>query len=346
VHLLWLLPDLNYSSAARQAIILAPELHKLGHRLELAVLRGGGPLTAAVQAAEIPLHELSQPHHVPFHCIGTLEKLLRSVHFDLIHAWRLPTIRVIATLRMARTNRPRVIVSQMDRGGRWNPLDRLLRPKADRVVPDLGQPNAVPLAVALPDRPIPPLDAPIPAGSRWIMTLGQLTPDHGFRDAVWAFDVLKFVYPELHLLIVGDGPERNRLVQFSQRLGGKDIRTHFVGAHPDAALWMRQATVVWVPSRRPCGEQVILEAQASGVPVAAAQQPTFVDIIADQVSGILVKPGDPVGLAMATRPLLDDPARCAPIINAATNQLSHHHPSVVAHRWAQIYCETCQRPVD
>ena len=86
-------------------------------------------------------------------------------------------------------------------------------------------------------------DVPLPDGAPWLMTLGQLTADHGFRDAVWAFDVLKFVYPDIHLVIVGDGPERDRLVHFSHRLGGHDIRTHFVRAHPSAALWMQQATV-------------------------------------------------------------------------------------------------------
>jgi len=327
-------------------MILAPELGKLGHTVELAVLRGGGPLTSAVQAAQIPLHELSQPHHVPFHCIGTLENLLRSKNFELIHAWRLPTMRVIGTLRLGRTHRPRVIISQMERGGRWNPLDRLLRQKADRVIPELGPPNAVPLAVSMPIGPIPSLEVSLPDDTRWMMALGQLTADHGFRDAIWAFDVLKFVYPDIHLVVVGDGPERDRLVHFSHRLGGHDIRTHFVCAHPSAAMWLPQATVVWVPSRRLCGEQVVLEAQDAGVPVVASQLPSMSTLITNKLTGILVKPGDPVGLAMATRPLLDDPSLGGPMVAAAKSQLSKHQPGVVAHQWVEVYRETCQGAVD
>lgn len=340
MRLLWLLPEVNYTSAARQALLLAPVFRARGHTIEVGVLRSGGAFTSSFHSAGITLHELSSPHDVPFRAIGELEKLLRGTSFELIHAWRLPSMRTMATLRLARSHRPRLVVSQLERGGRWNPLDRLLRQKADRVVPDLGDPRAVPLAVASLNDEKLPLDLALPENARLIMALGELTPEHGFRDAVWAFDVLKFVYPDIHLIIVGDGPEHDRLVHFSQRLAGTDIRTHFVRGRPDAARWLTQATIGWVPSRKPCGEQVLLEAQSVGVPVVATGLPGVSSLIADQTTGVIVKVGDPVGLAMATRPLLDNASIREKLVAAAQLRLSNHRPEVIADRWLQIYDET------
>ena len=38
---------------------------------------------------------------------------------------------------------------------------------------------------------------PLPPGARLVMCVGALTPAHGFRDAVWAADILQYVIPDL-----------------------------------------------------------------------------------------------------------------------------------------------------
>jgi D-inositol-3-phosphate glycosyltransferase len=54
---------------------------------------------------------------------------------------------------------------------------------------------------------------------------------------------------------------------------------------------------------------VLLEAQASGTPVIAAQSGGMPDAVHDGVSGVLVPPSDPAALARAASALLADDAR-------------------------------------
>lgn len=346
MRILWLLPDLSYTSAARQATLLAPELVKIGHYVEVAVLRSGGPFTNLLQSRGVTIHELATPHDVPMRSVYELEKCLKNGSWDLVHAWRLPSLRSMGTLRLARTHRPKLLVSQARRGGRWTPLDRLLLQRADHVTPDLGEALSpvIPLAVVISDR-VGDRNLPAPLGARVILTIGQLTADHGFRDAFWGFDVLKFIYDDLYLVLIGDGPERERLEQFASRLGSAQERAIVIPGRPDASALISHAKVVWVPSRRPCGEQVTLEAQLAGVPVVATNLVGLAAVIADGQNGLLVPPGDPVRLATVTRPLLDDIERGRTLADDAKKRLAaNHEPTVVAGLWSKLYVETCGVP--
>ena len=88
--------------------------------------------------------------------------------------------------------------------------------------------------------------ADIPSNARLIVCVGALTPAHGFRDAVWGFDVLRYAYPDLHLVIVGDGPERANLERFGRAIGGDDWRIHFLPVRPDAAALLVTALLVYL----------------------------------------------------------------------------------------------------
>ncbi len=92
------------------------------------------------------------------------------------------------------------------------------------------------------------------------------------------------------LTIVGDGPERARLMAKLEELGIRDGVT-FAGFMPQAACaeQMRQAHVLVLPSMRECGGAVVLEAMATGLPVIATNWGGPSDYL-DAESGILVDP--------------------------------------------------------
>src|SRR2546423_826934 len=93
------------------------------------------------------------------------------------------------------------------------------------LLPDLGY-SAAPRGAGLRRAGVPPVSRPprspvvavLPPSARLIVCVGALTPAHGFRDAVWGFDVLRYACPELHLVIVGDGPERTNLERFGRAI--------------------------------------------------------------------------------------------------------------------------------
>ena len=140
---------------------------------------------------------------------------------------------------------------------------------------------------------------------RLILGVGPLRPHKGFRDAVWALDVLHYLYEDLRLVLVGDGPDRPRLEQFA-RTAQVERRVIFTGRLPDPAPWLHASEVAWVPSRTGGGVGAALEAMAAGRPVIAARLPALAEIVVEGV-GRLVPPGDKTELARQTRFLLNDP---------------------------------------
>src|SRR5262249_18808497 len=96
------------------------------------------------------------------------------------------------------------------------------------------------------------LDA-IPKDVRILVCVGPLEPHKGFMDAVWAFDLLRFVEDSVHLVLVGEGSDRARLEHFGRITRAE---SHLVGRQPDAGRYLARADVVWVPSRAAGGVNV------------------------------------------------------------------------------------------
>jgi glycosyltransferase involved in cell wall biosynthesis len=174
----------------------------------------------------------------------------------------------------------------------------------DDVAADLrgagARPTLVPHGVDL-DRFRP---SPAPARRELaLLAVGRLVPKKGFDVLVAAAARLTFPF---RLRIVGDGPERERLV-------GLDERVELAGpvTHDELPALYAAADVVVVPSVEDAdGDRdglpnVVLEAMASCRPVVASD----VGAIASAGAGLLVPPGDPGALAAALTDLARRPAR-------------------------------------
>jgi glycosyltransferase involved in cell wall biosynthesis len=135
--------------------------------------------------------------------------------------------------------------------------------------------------------------------------VGPLEASKGIKDAVWAFHILGFLFPDLYLLLVGEGPERERLDRLAAGLFPE--RMISLGSLPDYGKVLGRAEVVWVPSLKPRGYNVALEAMAAGKPVVASRLPGLTEIVQDAETGYLIPVGDKVSLARKTRLILDDP---------------------------------------
>jgi glycosyltransferase involved in cell wall biosynthesis len=165
-----------------------------------------------------------------------------------------------------------------------------------------------PLAVEVP-APTAPANGPgLPASARVILGIGPITRERGFREAVWMFDIVRHIVPDLHLVLLGRGSDRERVERFARALRTRHL-VHFPGEVREVQPWLERAELVWVPSLSHGGVQGTLEAMAAGRAVLASRSRELAEVVVDGETGLLVPPGDKPALARLARKLLEDPAR-------------------------------------
>lgn len=149
----------------------------------------------------------------------------------------------------------------------------------------------------------------IPPGVPVIGTVAHLSPKKGHRILLEAVALLSEAYPDLHCLVIGEGPLRNRLERQAQQ-GGLGDRVRFLGYRHDAVALTQVFEVAVLPSVQKEGLGLcLLEAAYLGIPGVGSEAPGINEAIEKGVTGLLTPPGNAVALAQALDQLLADPAR-------------------------------------
>jgi glycosyltransferase involved in cell wall biosynthesis len=144
-------------------------------------------------------------------------------------------------------------------------------------------------------------------------------------------------WPRLHLVIVGDGPERGGLEILARELGIAEC-IHFAGARPEEPNLHHLFDISVLCSRSEGFPNSLVEAMAAARPVVATAVGGNADAVTTGVSGWLVPPGDPLALAEAIERLLDSPQRRAEMGMAACRRARQtYHADVVVPMVAELY---------
>lgn len=142
-----------------------------------------------------------------------------------------------------------------------------------------------------------------------VLFVGRLARNKGAHVAIRSLSGI----PDAHLHVVGDGPERPELESLARSAGVAE-RVRFIG-HADReslAQEYRHAMCIVIPSL--IGEDgaqegtpnVLGEAAACGVPIVASALSGLAECIEHEVTGLLVPPGDELGLREALQQLLEN----------------------------------------
>lgn len=319
MRVLYLIPSLGHSGASRQLEMLAGDRAHDDLHIEVCEFGGETTSSAALRSAGIAVHSLQWRRSFDPTALWRLRGLLHHFQPDLIHAWHRSTLRVIGLI--GRKYLPRVVVSQpfaWQDGARMDGIDRWLLRRVARILvhsnaeADLGQRQGLfleKLAVVPPGTPTNEANdelKPVPQRTRSIVCIGPLEGHKGYRDALWAFDIVRQVIDDVRLVYLGEGPERVALERFGQCIECADL-VDFTGNVANVHAVLTAAEVCWIPSRRGGGTQATLEAMLASRPVIACQVPNLQGLIADGQSGFVIPPGDKVALARRTRQILLDP---------------------------------------
>jgi glycosyltransferase involved in cell wall biosynthesis len=138
-----------------------------------------------------------------------------------------------------------------------------------------------------------------------ILMLSRLSTEKGHALLIDAMRLLVRRWPQLVLLLAGDGPEE-AAIKTQCTYHGLTGNVRFLGYRADAQRLFAAADVIAMPSKIEGLPLVAVEALASGRPVVATAVGGTPEVVIHEETGLLVSPDDSVGFAHALDRLLSD----------------------------------------
>jgi glycosyltransferase involved in cell wall biosynthesis len=164
--------------------------------------------------------------------------------------------------------------------------------------------------------------------------VGRLDLQKGFEYLLRSFATLRHSFPGLRLLIVGEGPDRDKIEQMIDHHSLNSVVT-LTGQQTDMPGVYNSIDIFVLPSLNEGLPMTLLEAMAASRPVIATRVGAVPKVITDGVTGLLVEPADEAGLTNAISKLLSAPDLCRALAEKARMQVGEHY---TAPAMAQKYC--------
>ncbi|MBI4919699.1 glycosyltransferase family 4 protein [Candidatus Azambacteria bacterium] len=156
-------------------------------------------------------------------------------------------------------------------------------------------------------RSINPISRPL------IGTIANLYKNKGLEYLIAAAKKIKNEGRNWCFMIIGDGPEKNRLGKLIKN-SELENTVFMVGAIPDAYQYLKAFDLFVLPSIKEGQPWAILEAMAAARPILATNIAGIPETIENEKSGLLVEPADSNALANAIEKIMTHPSlaqKCA-----------------------------------
>ncbi len=152
---------------------------------------------------------------------------------------------------------------------------------------------------------------PVPPGSFPVLgNVGSFERRKGQLELLEALSIVRRTVSGVHLLLVGDGPDESMLKERVRAHGLEDHVSFFPFTREPAHVFEVLDVLVLSSLYKEGLPNVLLEALAMGVPVVSTRLAGTPEVVHDDVTGLLVEPGDINGLAEAISRLGSDVATC------------------------------------
>jgi glycosyltransferase involved in cell wall biosynthesis len=358
IRLLKIVPTLLCGGTENQAVTLARSIHEQGFSVEIACLRRVGPFVQDITDRGMPLSEFRIPGFCSFAALVQKAKFARHLakrRIDVMHAYSFYG-NVFGILPARLVSTPVVIASIRDRGAYLTPMQKRVQRfvcrfadcvlvNAEAVKDWLTSEGYNPAKiVVIPNgvemsrfrEPSDPenvrRELGIPAGAPMVMLVSRLTRQKGVEQFLEAAQMLARRFPDARFVIVGyanpaDPAEQdyeNDLKALTAQLKLSE-RVIFTGLRQDVPALLAAATVSAMPSLNEALSNVLLESMASGAPTVATRVGGTPEAIADEVTGLLVEPGDSKALAESIARLLQDPVLARRLGDAARKAIEDRY---------------------
>ncbi len=323
-----IIPTLDRSGAEKQFTLLATGLPRDRFEPHVLLLTRSGPFEALLRDAGVPVTLLDKRWKFDPSTFFRLKTWLAALQPDIVHTW-LFAANAYTRLVAGVVPNGRIIVSERCVDS-WKTgwqlwLDRRLIGRTDRLVGNsqsvvefyqqLGVPAeklvSIPNAVeCLPPRSIDRAAAlrelGWPEDSYVAGFIGRLATQKRVEDLIFAVETLRQTRPRLRLLLIGDGPQRDRLEQFVRAVGCWD-HVRFLGHQAETASWLQLMDVFCLASSFEGMSNSVMEAMAAGKPCLVSDIPPNRELVVQGETGFLAPLGDRVAYMQFLRKLMDEP---------------------------------------
>ncbi len=170
-----------------------------------------------------------------------------------------------------------------------------------------------------------------------VAIIGRLHPVKGHRLYLQAAAEILKNRPEIRFVVVGCGPEKDRLEEQAGELGisGSVLFTGFVD---NVAEVLPDLNILVIPSLWEGFGLTALEAMVAGVPVVATSVGGLPEVVEHGSTGLLVPPGDGAALARGINWMLDHPNEALEMAESARTVVGEKFTAgVMARKTENLY---------
>jgi glycosyltransferase involved in cell wall biosynthesis len=314
----FLITDLDVGGAERNLAMLAAGLDGRRFAVSVASLMGPGRLSRELGDAGVGVTDIHMTDWTDVGAIGRVVQWLRRIRPDILHTWlfhanilggcagAVACVPVVVwSVRVAEPRRLHLVIGRLaqrladcvltnSQGLREYMIGRGFDARRLAVIP-----NAVDVRRFTSQR------GEKPGGTKTVLFIGRLARQKGVDVLLRAAHELSRRI-DVRFLVVGDGPERTKLVRLAKNLGRSNVQ--FTGHSDRVPELLSQADVLVLPSRWEGMPNVVLEALAARCPVVGTDVTGTRDLIQDGRNGLLVPPEDHRALASAIERVIREPS--------------------------------------
>ena len=324
MNILQIVPELNVGGVETGTLDLAKYLVRSGHKV--VVVSAGGTLVSDLEAIGAKHYALAvhkKSFFSMYKLVPVLAQIINQEQIDIVHA----RSRVPAWIAYFATRRTKVVFITTCHGyyqkhpfsyvmGWGKRVIALSNVIARHMIEDFGvlheRIRIVPRSVDMEKFKYLSPDKKRKEEFN-VGIIGRITPLKGHLYFIKAMARIARQVPRLKIWIVGEAPASKEAykeeVQVLVRRLGLWHCTEFLGTQKDIpGILAHLDLVVLATTTHEAFGRVIVEAQASGVPVVATRVGGVIDIIEDGKNGFLVPPADPKSMADAIFKIYKDTA--------------------------------------
>lgn len=167
-------------------------------------------------------------------------------------------------------------------------------------------------------------------------TAGWLLPIKGPLVLIRAMGIVWETIPEASLVYLGHGPLKSAIENEARRLGATR-KVHLLGWQPSIHRILPLMDLFVLPSMNEGMGRVVVEAMASGRPVAASRIGGLTDLVRHGETGLLVAPADAGALATAIIWMLTHPEAARLMGAAGKKRSAEYSVEAMVHQMDRLY---------